>query len=505
MSWVPGFDYDVFLSYARVDNSTAAGDPEVLGWVTRFHKHLSVALGKKVGDAHAVTVFRDTRIGGNQLFDRTIEDALRRSAIFLALTSTGYLRSKHCLSELQGFFSKAQQESIGVAVGDHSRIFNVLLNNLQPSRWPAEFGRAAGFRFHDAETTDGDGDPLAETSYQFSERLKDVVSALDSTMSRLRAHAPTPPAAAAETPAKPLLFLAYTSEAMDGVRKRIVKELEGSEQMPIRVAPAVPPPLEAQPHDETVRASVAAADLSVHLLDATPGREVHDCEGSHYPQRQVELALKHGQSQLILIPQGVTPDTIADDSHREFLVGLEHGRGRDQTACCVQRGLPSAMTQQILDHVAQLQSRRPAARRVAPDATLLDTHVKDQGHAFELSEYLRRRNVPTHINPMEDDPALNILEFAERLKQVSILIVFYGAVPLELVRARLELALHLRVAQQFALKAFGIYMAPPLPPGLAPAFSWPWATLEWMDHTTGFNPAAVDQLLQRAHTAGDAP
>src|SRR5262245_56324444 len=139
MSWIPGFAYDVFISYARVDNSTADGDPEQFGWVTRFHKNLAVALGKKVGDAHAVTIFRDTRqISGNQLFDRTIEEALRHSAIFVALTSTGYLRSDYCQRELQRFFNKAQQESAGLAVGEHYRIFNVLLNNVQPTDWPRE-------------------------------------------------------------------------------------------------------------------------------------------------------------------------------------------------------------------------------------------------------------------------------------------------------------------------------------------------------------------------------
>ena len=427
---------------------------------------------------------------------------MRRSAIFVALTSTGYLRSDYCQRELQGFFRKAQQEATGLAVGDHYRIFNVLLSNLQPADWPREFARAAGFPFHDAEDTDGDGDPVDTTSAYFGTKLKDLVRALNGTMSRLRERTSMPVMAAPETTASPLVFVAHTTETLDGVRKRIVKELERSETIPIRVAAEVPPPLEQQPHDEAVRASVAAADLSVHLLDGSPGRQVHDCEGSYYPQRQVELALGHGKSQLILIPQSVNPDTIATGPYKDFLDELENGPRGDRTTCSVRRGLPSSMTQQILDRVAQLKSRRLATGRATAEATLLDTHIKDQVHAFELSEYLRERNVQTQINPMEDDPAVNAAEFAERLKQASILIVFYGAVPLELVRARLELALHLRVVQQLALRAFGIYMAPPLQPDSAPAFSWPWATLEWMDHRKGFNPAAVDRLLQRAHVAG---
>jgi hypothetical protein len=96
MAWVAGFEHDVFISYARVDNATADGDP-LHGWVTQFHRHLNVALSKKIGLLYKLKIWRDTReIQGNQLFDKTIQDAVQGAAVFVALDSHGYQASEYC-------------------------------------------------------------------------------------------------------------------------------------------------------------------------------------------------------------------------------------------------------------------------------------------------------------------------------------------------------------------------------------------------------------------------
>lgn len=115
MGWVPQCEVDVFVSYARVDNVTADPDPNQ-GWVSQFHRHLDVALSKKVGRLDTIKIWRDTReLQGNRLFDRTIEDAIRGSAIFLALTSNGYLKSDYCKRELSWFYEKAGKDAVGLA------------------------------------------------------------------------------------------------------------------------------------------------------------------------------------------------------------------------------------------------------------------------------------------------------------------------------------------------------------------------------------------------------
>ena len=501
MSWLPGFEFDVFISYARVDDITADG-PDESGWVAQFHRHLDVALAKKVGRLNTVKIWRDVRqIGGNQLFDQTIKDAIQGSALFVALTSNGYLASDYCREELRRFVQKAKQEPSGLALGDDSRIFNVLLNNVAHAAWPPEYPRAGGFPFNDAADPDQAGEPVDPSSEVFRTHLRALTEAVYKTLCRFKEPGPARDASRADAPGHFRVYVADTADTLSSVRKRVVNELRQSPD--VRLAAGVPPPFEAAEHDTAAAAEIEAADLSVHLLDAFPGREIVGQEASSYPQRQVELALAHGKSPLILVPQGVTPESIEDAGYAAFLDQLENGPRR-QSAYHFQRELPSVMTRQVLSMVDQLKAQRASPPPASLGATLLDTHVKDQLYAFELGQYLIKRHVETFINPQEDNPAANITSFTERLKKVGILVVFYGAVPWEWVRERVSIALHIAVSEGCPLRACGVYVAPPRKPDADRKFSPPFLALEWMDHTGGFNPVAVDRLLARAKAA-EAP
>jgi hypothetical protein len=502
MAWASGFEHDVFLSYARVDNATVENDSD-RGWVAQFHKHLEVALSKKVGRLNTVRIWRDVReLPGNKLFDQTIKDAIRASAVFVALSSNGYLQSDYCRQELAWFHDNAQSPGLGLAVGDDYRIFNVLLNNIPRPEWPSEYGRTTGFPLNDLPDGSGEGEPTPFTSELFRSQLRALTDAIHQTLDAIRDQrdaAPDAPADETDAAKKFTIFLADTSDTLAGIRKRIVNELKQNPD--IQLAAPAPPPFETAAHNQKVRALLEETDLSVHLLDAFPGREIADDEGSYYPQRQIELALEHGRSQLIWVPQTLVLDSIEDEKHRAFLKGLENGTRK--RAYDFQRELPSSITRQILAKVETLRSQMKPADAPAPDATLLDTHIKDQLHAFELGKYLLSRQVQPYIVPQEDDPARTENLFSESLKKAAILIVIYGAVTVEWVRARLAHALQIALTTEGCrLRACGVYIAPPQKPDDADQFTIPAVPVHWMDHTSGFNAAAIDQLLQRGRAAG---
>jgi len=54
MAYVDGFEHDIFLSYARVDDQTASDAGA--GWVTAFEKRLQVALDRRVGRIGVVKI-----------------------------------------------------------------------------------------------------------------------------------------------------------------------------------------------------------------------------------------------------------------------------------------------------------------------------------------------------------------------------------------------------------------------------------------------------------------
>ena len=96
-----------------------------------------------------------------------------------------------------------------------------------------------------------------------------------------------------------------------------------------------------------------------------------------------------------------------------------------------------------------------------PLSVLLDTHYKDQLYALDLSRSLLEREIQPFINPQDDDPRKNINILEDRISQVSKLIFFYGKVSKEWVMERMNAALQLIVANNYAVEDFYIFMVPP--------------------------------------------
>ena len=83
MAYVPGFEHDIFISYAHVDNASDNED----GWVTRLHASLLKLIPQKIGRAENFSIWRDPKLGGNDDFIESIDAAFRRSAITRAISS----------------------------------------------------------------------------------------------------------------------------------------------------------------------------------------------------------------------------------------------------------------------------------------------------------------------------------------------------------------------------------------------------------------------------------
>lgn len=470
MGYLPGFQHDIFISYAHVDNVAPDEEP---GWVTHFREHLDVQLSKRVGRIGAVKIWQDPTLEGCQLFDKTIEDAVNGAALFIALTSSGYLASDYCQQELRWFHQKAGSEPVGLAVGDRLRIFNVLLNNVPFGDWPDQFGRTSGFAFHDAEAADDFGYPSDPQEKTFQMQMRKLVEAVYRTLCAMKetlpattaqATAPLPAAttAAATTAAAPApqpsadaftVFLADTADSLRTLRRRVTAELQSKG---ITVIADVPPPFESAAHEQRAAAALGGAQLAVHLLDSFPGREIEDAEEQSYPQRQVELGIEHARSQFIWVPKSLDLATLEDGAYKDFLDRLENGE-RSEASYKFLRGLPAELPHEILEEIEAMRRRPPV--EAAPTAALVDTHFKDQLHALDLIRFLSDKNVQPFINPEEDDPRKNIRILEERLKQVTKLIIVFGSVTPDWVRARLGAAVEIAITEGCPLKACGIYYA----------------------------------------------
>jgi hypothetical protein len=498
MSFLPEFENDVFISYSHVDN---LGE-EV--WVERFHQQLEVALARRVGRMGLVTIWRDKRLEGNQLFDNAIRTAIKKTAVFVAITSNGYLASDYCRQELGWFHEKAQAEPFGLQVGDRSRIYNVLLTGVPPKRWPPEYGRISGYRFHDGDADDDPGEPTdpdldrARYKQQLSALAESMFKMLLAFKERMDADAPAP----AEPPAMPgdgpAVFVAEVADSLRAVRKRLVAELT---RKGVSVHSGVPPPYDAEGHQQRVSELTAQAALSVHLLDHFPGREIDGDAGRSYPQSQVEIVRGRSRPQLIWVPKALEVSTVEDEEYGKFLAQLEHGERAGASYDFV-RGTSPTLVPQVLEKLAQ--QTRAATPAGSGSAILLDTHLKDQIYALELGKLLLEYNIQPYINPQEDDPGKNLDTFEARLAQVSSLVIVYGHVTENWVRQRLGVALQLSVIKKLALKSFCVLLVPPEKQDHAVGFSLGPVPVRLIDnsHSTTVSRSVLEPLLVSASLGG---
>ncbi|HMV50806.1 MAG TPA: toll/interleukin-1 receptor domain-containing protein [Blastocatellia bacterium] len=439
MAFLPEFETDIFISYARVDNETATRGE---GWVAQFISHLEIELNRLVGRIGLVKLWWDPTLDDNQLFDDKIQSQINGSAIFLALTSNGYLKSDYCRKELRWFRECAEQRH-GLKVGDRLRVVNVMLNNIPPKNWPDEFQGAIGSRFHDAKREDEIGQPPQPGEELFRKRLRKLSESIYRTLLAFPSAKPAPSPA----PKPPeledgfVVFLAEVSNTLETRRESVANELR---QQGVRVIDNIPPPHDFAAHEEAVKAEIARADLAVHLLNDLRGSKFTDDASRRYPQRQVELGLEFAQSQLIWVPQSLDFAKIEDLAHRELLHRLENG-DRRQSRYRFLRESPSGIAREVINRLKELEELKKAEelKRQQAAAALIDTHLKDQFKALELGRAIEENRWQPLINPSVDDPTLSAQILEDRLKKASKLIVLFGEVAQAWVDGRLREALHI--------------------------------------------------------------
>src|SRR3954471_13818749 len=89
MAYVPGYQHDVFISYAHGDDRD---------WIERLVDKLEPALKQRLGFKPAVWIDDDS-LRASRDFSREIPDSVKQSAIFLLLPSPSYIRSSYCVEQ----------------------------------------------------------------------------------------------------------------------------------------------------------------------------------------------------------------------------------------------------------------------------------------------------------------------------------------------------------------------------------------------------------------------
>lgn len=471
MAYIPGFKHDIFISYAHVDNAKNPG--EKMGWVETFCQYLEVELSKKVGRSDLVDIWWDsTDLDPGQQFDTKIADGVHESAIFLALYSNGYQASRYCLeNELAPFFEKADSDAYGIVVGDNRRrIYHMLLADINYNEWPDAFDGGSGFPFFDggspqdasipgSEEFRGQIRKLANSLHLFLDEFKEVA---DKGSGSAGAPAPKDPTPAGDRDQQ-TVFIGDVPESLGKTARKLINDLEREN---ISIIHRIPPPYPSEQHDEKVKELVETCSLSVHLLDAYPGRTMDDDPTNTYRQRQIEIIKEASLSQIIWVPKQVDIEGgVDDENYQAFLKDLMKGQREAEEIYEFVRILPTNLKSHVLDKLTKLKEEQQKEENAPAEGeqagVLVVTHQKDQLHAFNVGSLLVKHHMQPYINPSEDDPTANFSELKARLDKVTMLMVLYGQVAEGWVRQWLGEILKLQMTSGLAIQEYCVINVPP--------------------------------------------
>jgi len=189
MAFVPGYQHDLFISYAHEDDRE---------WINRLIDRLEPALKQRLGVKISIWV-DDQKLRASRDFSREIPDTVKSSAVFLLLPSPTYIRSRYCIDEECRVFS----ETLGArrarfATADFANELFALRCPILPidgnEHW-ALFAGLTDISFCDEAETFAAGSP------QFDVSFRRLVGELVSLLKRMRNHStavflypPQPPA-----------------------------------------------------------------------------------------------------------------------------------------------------------------------------------------------------------------------------------------------------------------------------------------------------------------------
>ena len=130
MGFVVGYKYDVFVSYARVNDHS--------GWVRCFTQRLQAVLNEKLRGQSDI-FFDRSELPPNQQLTPTIRDAVGSSATLIAVLSDGYLASEWCREELRLFLESHQ--------GLGGQVFLVIYDEVAVEDKPDGIREIPGYEF----------------------------------------------------------------------------------------------------------------------------------------------------------------------------------------------------------------------------------------------------------------------------------------------------------------------------------------------------------------------
>jgi hypothetical protein len=437
MSFVPGYEYDVFISYASGDDDVANASD--MGLVSQFASLFEKSLRMYLG-SDEVRIFHDVRdFASNSQLERLLESA-RRSAVFLAVSSRFYATSKWTRRELDAF--------TGVTQDDRRLVAIEILPLDGDLAYPPPLATHKRMRFYELEKGTETPRPISYEGerhlylQKVTKLVEDVQKQLK-TMTKAAAGHSDDPAHVPSTGKR--VLLAQVTDDLEDERETLRCYLE---QFGIAVAPADPYPQDGEAFKAAFEADLARCDLFVQLLGRHQGRAPAELpEG--YPRYQSNRARERGLGIAQWRRDDLDLGGVTNEDQRKLL------SGESVIACGLER-----FKSEVL---ARTKTPQPAAPRGERNGSFvfIDASKEDTAIARLLQDEFGKGALSAAIPALEGDSESVRLDLEQNIMECSALLFVYGQSSPIWVRGQLRLYNKLKGKRSEPPRVLALYTGPP--------------------------------------------
>lgn len=458
-------DYQIFISYAHVDNQTLT--PEQEGWVTFLHRALEIRLAQLTGERPKI--WRDPKLQGNDRFDEEIVKFVDRAKVMITVLSPGYVASEWCHKEIEEFV-RAVGDKEGVFIDNKSRLFKVVKTRVPLEEHPPEIRNLLGYEFF---SIDPETKRLKEFNRGFGcviepeymDRLEDLANDICELLKILKALQKGADALAPHDTGISI-YLSETTTDLKSMHDQIRRELQahGHTVLPDRCLPPFGPELEKIVWEDLQRCT-----LSIHLIGAYYGIVP---EAADQSEAEMQLALAGALSEeredftcLIWLPEALV---LADERQERLVNTLMNDTALQLGDDLLITSVEDLKTV-IQDRLEQKSGKGTEEKATTEEETLVRIYLiydqRDMDDIEPLVDYLYNQDYEV-LHPLFEGDASDITEeHRENLRICDAVLIYYGHANEAWLRGKLR---DLRKAAGYGrtgpIKASTVYVAGPEDP-----------------------------------------
>jgi hypothetical protein len=391
MSHVPGFRHDLFLSYAHLEDQT---------WLSGFEAALRQALRDRLGQDPST--WQDTgqlRIGEN--WQTEIEEAIDRTAAFLAIVSPAYLNSSWCQRERRRFLERVAGGGLpGPALEE--RFLKVIKSPSEDGAHESLLPKIQYVSFFRPGTERTGHVPLNPGNEEFTLRMQETAHGIATLLRAMRR-------------SRQAVFVATPNDegVDDADALRAELQAQGFNVRPEGL-------LDASFADDFVKRELEAGVLAVFIIT-----------GRYDPfiERELRLASELGKRLLVwLHPSAAKPDA----QQEKLIAGLRSGNDIPDDATLLERVSGRDMIREVLEALKPRAAATAPQARVNPWVYLLydPTTSLDSNLATTVRDSIAAEKLEVFVPSAGATTAADRLEQHKRLlRECDGVLLCRGAVP----------------------------------------------------------------------------